>query len=137
MSTTTLDSPAVMAAHSSSRSSTILVFCCTLIGAAAQMFIKLGASHGNPHGLQEIVISVLHNFPLLFGYFLYAINVVLMVLALRKGELSVVYPIIALTYVWVTILSFFMFHESMNVFKLLGLATIVAGVSVLGKKETA
>ena len=101
------------------------------------MFIKMGASHDSPHGLQEIVISVLHNLPLLFGYFLYAINVVLMVLALRKGELSVVYPIIALTYVWVTILSFFMFHESMNVFKLLGLATIVAGVSVLGKKATA
>jgi hypothetical protein len=29
---------------------------------------------------------------------------VLMVFALRDGELSILYPIIALTYVWVTIL---------------------------------
>lgn len=101
------------------------------------MFIKLGASHESPHGLYETVISVAKNFPLLFGYFLYAINTVLMVLALRKGELSVVYPIIALTYVWVTILSFLMFHESINLFKVAGLAVIVLGVSVLGRKERA
>jgi len=115
----------------------MLVFCCTLIGAAAQMFIKMGASHENPHTVMEAVMATLKNFPLLFGYSLYAINTVLMVLALKKGELSLIYPIIALTYVWVTILSYVMFHESLNPFKLGGLALIVLGVSVLGKRSRA
>lgn len=113
----------------------MLVFCCTLIGAAAQMFIKMGASHENPHTVSEAVISVLRNAPLLFGYSLYAVNTVLMVLALKKGELSVIYPIIALTYVWVTVLSYFMFHENLNPYRIAGLTLIVFGVSVLGKKD--
>ena len=56
-----------------------------------------------------------------------------MVFALRDGELSILYPIIALTYVWVTILSVLFFHESLNPFKLAGVATVVAGVAVLGR----
>jgi uncharacterized membrane protein len=56
-----------------------------------------------------------------------------MVFALRDGELSILYPIIALTYVWVTILSVLFFHESMNAFKLLGVAVVVTGVTVLGR----
>ena len=38
-------------------------------------------------------------------------------LALRDGELSLLYPVIALTYVWVTVLSLVIFHEAMNPFK--------------------
>src|SRR3712207_7394559 len=41
----------------------------------------------------------------LFGYSLYAVSTMLLVLALRKGQLSLLYPIISLTYVWVTLLS--------------------------------
>lgn len=56
-----------------------------------------------------------------------------MVFALRDGELSILYPIIALTYVWVTILSVLFFHESLNPLKLAGVAIVVAGVAVLGR----
>ena len=57
---------------------------------------------------------------------------VLMVYALRHGELSILYPLIALGYVWVAILSVLVFHETMNAMKLAGIAIIVAGVAVLG-----
>ena len=43
--------------------------------------------------------------PLFCGYFLYGLGAVLFTLALRDGELSVLYPVISLTYVWVAILS--------------------------------
>ena len=52
--------------------------------------------------------------------------------ALRHGELSVLYPLIALGYVWVTITAVVAFHETMNPLKLAGLAVIIAGVAVLG-----
>ncbi|HKW96087.1 MAG TPA: EamA family transporter [Bryobacteraceae bacterium] len=109
--------------------SIILVFCCTILGAAAQMLMKVGLGNLSHPGVLGYVTSL----PLLGGYSLYGLNTVLMVFALRDGELSILYPIIALTYVWVTILSVLFFHESLNFFKLLGIAIVVTGVAVLGK----
>jgi drug/metabolite transporter (DMT)-like permease len=43
------------------------------------------------------------------------------------------YPIIALTYVWVTLLSYTILHEPPNTFKNIGIAVIVMGVAVLGR----
>jgi multidrug transporter EmrE-like cation transporter len=106
-----------------------LVLCCTVLGAAAQMLMKIGLGHLSHPGLTGYATSP----PLLAGYCLYGINTVLMIFALRDGELSILYPIIALTYVWVTILSVLFFHESLNFFKLLGVAVVVAGVAVLGR----
>jgi len=56
----------------------------------------------------------------------------LLVLALRNGQLSVLYPIIALTYVWVAILSPMFFDDVLNAPKIAGVAFIVAGVSFIG-----
>jgi multidrug transporter EmrE-like cation transporter len=106
-----------------------LVFACTFLGAAAQMLMKTGLGHLSQPGLMGYLTSM----PLLAGYCLYGLNTVLMVFALRDGELSILYPIIALTYVWVTILSVIFFHESLNPFKLAGVAVVVAGVAVLGR----
>ncbi|MGH9627209.1 MAG: EamA family transporter [Bryobacteraceae bacterium] len=115
-----------------SNQSVLLVFCCTLIGAAAQIFMKTGANRLNQQNLVDIVIATVTNLPLLFGYCLYGMSTMFLVLALRKGQLSLLYPIISLTYVWVTILSMLIFHESMNPFKAVGLTIVVAGVAVLG-----
>jgi multidrug transporter EmrE-like cation transporter len=105
-----------------------LVFCCTLLGAAAQILMKLGANRlAKPSLLQMIT-----NLPLLIGYCFYGMSTLLLVLALRKAHLSVLYPIISLTYVWVTVLSMFIFHEQMNAFKIIGLTIVVSGVAVLG-----
>lgn len=108
-----------------------LVFSCTILGAVAQMLMKIGLTHLSQPGLMGYLTSM----PLLAGYSLYGLNTVLMVFALRDGELSILYPIIALTYVWVTILSVLFFHESLNAFKLLGVTVIVTGVAVLGRSS--
>lgn len=115
--------------HFSRRQSVALVFFCTLFGAAAQILIKHGANgltSGHP-------LAMITNLPLLAGYSLYGISTVLLVLALKDGELSILYPVISLTYVWVMLLSLVFFKESMNLYKLLGLVIIVAGVGVLGR----
>jgi multidrug transporter EmrE-like cation transporter len=111
----------------------LLVFCCTLLGATAQVLIKSGASSVGAHAsIIHTLVSILTTRVLFAGYALYGISTVLLILALRRGELSMLYPVIALTFVWVTILSVVIFHESMNALKLTGIATIVAGVAVLG-----
>ncbi len=112
----------------------LLVFCCTIIGAAAQMLMKLGADKKHYPDLMTALMASIRNVPLILGYFLLGVNTLLLILALRKGELSVVYPIIALTYVWVTLISYFIFNEALNPYKLVGLVVIMLGVSILGRK---
>ena len=106
-----------------------LVFICTILGAAAQILIKNGVNqmtHFSP-------MQAIQNLPLIAGYCLYGINTLLLMLALRDGELSMLYPIIALTYVWVTMLSTYYFKEHISLGKLAGIVVIVGGVTVLGK----
>jgi len=110
-----------------------LVFCCTLIGALAQMLIKTGAAHIQHRGLIGTFIGILTTLPLFAGYSLYGVSMILLVLALRHGELSRLYPVISLTYVWVCLLSIFYLHEPVNLYKAGGVALIVIGVMVLGR----
>jgi multidrug transporter EmrE-like cation transporter len=116
------------AANVSRRRSVLLVFCCTILGAAAQILMKVGMARFTPEPL-----AIVTNLPLIAGYALYGINTLLLVLALREGELSMLYPIIALTYVWVTLLSYALLPEKPNLYKNVGIATIVVGVAVLGR----
>ena len=118
-------------AHSYRRTaakSIALVVVCTIIGAAAQILMRYGAAQ--LHG--STVADLLTNWALMAGYACLAANTALLVLALRHGELSVLYPIIALTYVWVTILSPMFFGDIVNTSKIIGVGLIVLGVSFIG-----
>jgi drug/metabolite transporter (DMT)-like permease len=118
------------------RRAVFIVVACTLIGALAQVLIKLGAAHLEHTGLIATAIGIF-TIPMLFaGYCLYGVFTVLLVFALRHAELSILYPVIALSYVWVTLASVMIFHESMNLPKAIGLAIIVLGVAVLGRGGT-
>ena len=130
------------------RRSFLLVFSCTLIGALAQILIKqgtaqLGTAHItlghallHPNLIVRFCLGVITNMRLFIGYGLYGVMTFLMALALKGRELSRLYPIIALTYVWVTILSLFVLPgEHLNFFRTVGIAFIVGGVSVLGMKK--
>jgi len=114
------------------RQAIVIVICCTLLVAMAQYLIKLGANHLSHAGLVATMIGIFTIPPLFAGYCLYGVFTVLFVYALRHGELSILYPLIALGYVWVTITAVVAFHETMNPLKVTGLVVIVAGVAVLG-----
>jgi multidrug transporter EmrE-like cation transporter len=125
---TTVTTPVKEQDAASRRKSIILVFCCTILGTLAQLFMKAGMEQFHPQPM-----ALLTNVPLIAGYALYGINTVMLVLALREGELSVLYPIIALTYVWVTLAAYIRLHEPPNLFKNVGVAAIIVGVIVIGR----
>ena len=137
MSSATI-APSVTAAQMNRYRPVVLVFCCTLIGAVAQILIKSGATdlarHSAHPGLIGAALGMFTDPWLFSGYCLYGVSTVLLILALREGELSMLYPVIALTYVWVALLSFVIFHEALEPLKLFGIALIVGGVAVLGRK---
>lgn len=71
--------------------------------------------------------------PFIAGCLLYVVGSILMILALRKGELSILYPIIATSYVWVSVLAPFFFpSEAMNGWKWAGVLFILLSISLLG-----
>jgi multidrug transporter EmrE-like cation transporter len=105
---------------------------CTVFGAAAQILMKTGANAQEQSTLAALALAILRDPYLFSGYALYGLSTLMLIVALKDGELSVLYPVIALTYVWVTVLSVFMFQEVMNPFKVVGLAIVVVGVAILG-----
>jgi multidrug transporter EmrE-like cation transporter len=112
------------------RRAVILVVGCTFLAAVAQILMKTGADYTKAHpGLAGMMTNPV----LIAGYGLYAGVTVLIVVAFKDGELSVLYPILSLSYLWVTALSFFVFHDTFNVYKLIGVTVIVSGVAVLGQ----
>jgi multidrug transporter EmrE-like cation transporter len=111
--------------------SLILVSLCTVLGAGAQILMKKGADP-SIHGMIPTVVRIFTNVNMFAGYALYGISAVLLVLALRKGQLSMLYPVIALTFVWVAILSVIVFHETLSPMRVAGITTVVLGVALLG-----
>lgn len=112
------------------RRAVYLVAISTIVGAIAQILMKMGADYTHTHpGLMGLITDV----PLITGYALYGLMTVMMIVAYKDGEFSVLYPIISLSYVWVTALSVLVFHDTLNPFKCAGLALIIAGVAVIGR----
>jgi multidrug transporter EmrE-like cation transporter len=120
-----------------------MVLAGTLFAAAAQVLMKFGAMKqmpavepANAATWIPFLIAVLTNYPLVLGYIVQSGNALLLILALRDGELSLLYPIIGLTYVWVDVLALYFFHDQMNLFKSLGIVLVIGGVATLGRAGT-
>ncbi len=104
-----------------------LVVIATLIGAFGPILLKKASARR----LSKIS-SLMTNYPLFGGVALYAIGTVLFIPALKGGELSVLYPFVALAYVWVSLLSVKFLGEKMNKVKWIGIALIILGVTFIG-----
>ena len=117
-----------MVSKTSLRTGFLLMIACTIFTSAGQLLWKAGA-------LKITLYNPLSyfNVPFVLGCVLYVIGSLLLILALRKGDLSVLYPIVATSYVWVSILAPFFFPaEIMNGWKWSGVMLILFSISILG-----
>lgn len=115
------------------RKAILLVLFCTVLGAAAQLLLKMGSQGVDTSSLLNIAWSMATNLPLISGLALYGLSMVLFVHALRNEQLSLLYPLISLTYIWVTAVSIVFLNESVSFWKIAGVIVIVAGVAFLGR----
>ena len=99
----------------------------TLLTSVGQILYKKGAD-----ALEFTIPGMLHNAPLLVGLVVYAVAGILIIISFRGGEVSVLYPIIATSYIWVSFLSMYFLGESMNTWKWAGVITIVGGMAMIG-----
>ncbi len=106
-----------------------LMVLATMIGALGAFFIKKGA---NDFSLLKIWKKQFWTNRFLFiGLGLYAISSLIYVYTLRFGELSVLYPLASLNYIWTALLAKKYFGEQFNFWKILGLTGIIFGVVLI------
>lgn len=103
-----------------------LMFFTTILTSSAQIFYKSGVEKV-PFNL----ILMITNWQIILGVMLYVIGGVVMVTALKHGDVSTLYPIIATSYIWVSIGSSMFFNEIMNLWKWAGVFVIFFGVVLI------
>ena len=106
----------------------LLMIFCTIFTSIGQILWKTGVAK-----IQPALWTTFLNVPFVLGFVSYGLGALLMLIAFRSGELSVLYPIIATSYVWVSLASLFLFPDDvMNSWKWAGIFTILVSVSILG-----
>lgn len=104
-----------------------LVILATLVGAFGPILLKKASEKK-----LSSISSLMKNYHLFGGVSLYAIGTILFIPALKGGDLSILYPFVALGYVWVSLLSVKFLGEKMNFMKWGGIILIIVGVSFIG-----
>lgn len=108
--------------------SILLVLLASFIGSFGAVFLKSGSGHLKSSN----IFSLLLNWRLGAGILLFVLSSVFFIVAIKYGELSVLYPMVSLGYVWTMLWSRVFFGEPFTKGKFLGLAMILVGICFLG-----
>lgn len=107
-------------------SSIALVLVASFIGSFGAVFLKSGAVRTNS------VRTLLVNPRLALGVGLFLLSTVFYLMGIRHGELSVLYPMVSLGYVWTLVWSRLFFKEALTREKFAGLGLVLVGIMLLG-----
>ena len=106
-------------------SSMLLILVATIFGSFGAVFLKSGAQKLRG-GLRFL------NVQLAAGVALFLTSSAFYVLSIKRGELSVLYPMVSLANVWTLIWSRVFFKEPITRAKTMGLLLILVGVFFIG-----
>ncbi|MBU0762829.1 MAG: EamA family transporter [Candidatus Altiarchaeota archaeon] len=104
-----------------------LVLGAALIGSFGSLYFKKAADK-----LHRSPLAIIKNMDLWIGLFIYGTSTILYIIAIKGGELSVLFPLVSTGYIWVCLLSVKYLGEKMNKTKWAGIAAIVFGVILIG-----
>ena len=103
----------------------VLTVISSVLGASGMFFFKLGSSR-----VSFKIKDWAKNWRVMLGLFLYFLAFVFLVLALKTGQLSVVYPMYALSYLWVAVLSQTLLKEKVRAMNWIGVFLIIGGIAL-------
>ncbi|HTU47972.1 MAG TPA: hypothetical protein VMF91_23135 [Bryobacteraceae bacterium] len=107
-------------------SSIVLVLFGSFIGSFGAVFLKLGAEH-----MQGSLSRILNNYWLAIGIALYLLSSVFYIMGISQGQLTVLYPMVSLGYIWAILWAKLFFKEPFTMAKIGGLLMIVFGVALI------
>jgi len=108
----------------------LLVVIATFFTTIAQLSFKLGSTSEGVY-IGPIPLNII----IVVGFLAYGTAAILFLYALRGGELSVLYPIWSLSFVWIFFVSSFILKESINLLNWIGVLFIIIGVSLVGRSN--
>jgi drug/metabolite transporter (DMT)-like permease len=111
----------------------IIILTGILCASLGQVFWKLGMNAVGAIDNFSIsgIVSMFLN-PLVFlGLLMYGLSTIFWLIALSQKDLSYVYPFIALTFVIVLLLSKFLLHENVGIYRIVGTLIIIAGLIIV------
>ena len=107
-------------------SSMALVLVASMFGSFGAVFLKLGSAKLR-YGMRYLL-----NYQLGIGVALFLVSSYFFVQGIRHGELSVLYPLVSLGYIWTLFWSRLFFNEPFTRQKFFGLFLILVGVFFVG-----
>ena len=105
----------------------LLVIFGGVLGSFGPIFLKKGSEK-----VTHDIKSIIFNKDIFIGLCFYAFGTIIFIPALKGGDLSVIYPLVSTSYIWVAFYSMWLLKEKMNKFKWIGIAFIILGVSLIG-----
>ena len=109
----------------------ILIFIASIIGAFGSLLLKMGSSKFQlsfRSGLIKAILTILKNWKLILGLFLYVVSTVFFIIVIKTTDLSIAYPMTSMTYIMVIALSMIFLKEKLNTYKFAGIVAIILGV---------
>jgi undecaprenyl phosphate-alpha-L-ara4N flippase subunit ArnE len=105
----------------------LVVVACTFFTSFGSLFIKKGVDK-----FSFSIAGLLDSYMVFVGLFFYFIGFILLTVAFKHGELSVLFPFVSLSFVWVAVLSSTLLGEQVTMTGILGVCSIVLGVVLIG-----
>lgn len=103
-----------------------LVLISSVFSSIGSVLLKKGSKSFNFNLIKQI-----KNTTMILGLFLFVASSVIYIIALKMGELSVLYPVAAAQYVWVSLLSKKYLKEQINHIKWIGIVLIIFGIIII------
>lgn len=106
----------------------LLMLVSTIIGSFGSVFLKKGSKDFHIRLNVKGIVTIIKNWEVIFGLCLYALSTVAFIYLLKTEELSMLYPLTSLGYIFITILSVMILKEKINFYKIIGISFIILGV---------
>jgi multidrug transporter EmrE-like cation transporter len=115
-----------------------LILTGVLLNAVAQLLLKAGVTRVGEFQFSldnavPIGIKLATQLPIIGGLACYGISVVVWIMALSRVPVSVAYPMLSIGYIVNAFAAYWLFGESLNAQKLIGIGVIVVGVYLVAR----
>jgi multidrug transporter EmrE-like cation transporter len=104
------------------------VLVASFIGSFGAVFLKSGANRLDRNNLRSLLL----NYHLAAGITLFVASSIFFLIGIKHGELSILYPMVSLGYLWTLLWSRLFFGEPFTRSKFLGIGLILTGIVFLG-----
>lgn len=102
-----------------------------VIGSLGAVGLKAGAGR-----LQFTLMGLFSNWQLIGGVAAYVASALLFMKGMKYGEVSVLYPLVAVGQIWTLLLGWLLFKEPLTRYKVIAVVLILIGVTLIGAGST-